>query len=53
MIKKQKDMKSKIIFKDQINHVSTDVGLSNNYDMVCRIIFSQDFTIQTASLSTI
>ena len=32
-------MQSKMIFKDHIDRLSTDVRLNNNYDMVCEIIF--------------
>ena len=32
-------MQSKMIFKDHIDRLSTDVRLNNNYDMVCGIIF--------------
>ena len=35
----RKNMQSKMIFKDHIDRLSTDVRLNNNYDMVCGIIF--------------
>ena len=35
-----KNMQSKMIFKDNIDCLSTDVWLNNNYDMVCGVIFS-------------
>ena len=40
----RKNMQSKMIFKDHIDRLSTDVRLNNNYDMVSGIIFSRDFT---------
>ena len=46
-------MQSKMIFKDHIDRLSTDVRLDNNYDMVCGIIFSRDFTFQISSFNTI
>ena len=36
----RKNMQSKMIFKDHIDRLSTDVRLNNNYDMVCGLIFS-------------
>ena len=42
-----------MIFKDHIDRLSTDVRLNNNYDMVCGIIFSRDFTFQISSFNTI
>ena len=40
-----KNMQSKMIFKDHIDRLSTDVRLNNNYDMVCGIIFFPTFYI--------
>ena len=31
-------MQSKMIFKNHIDRLSTDVRLNNNYDMVCRMV---------------
>ena len=47
----RKNMQSKMVFKDYIDRLSTDVRPNNNYDMVCGIIFlprfySSDFLIQ-------
>ena len=46
-----KNMQSKMIFKDHIDRLSTDVRLNNNYNMVCGITFfprfyMSDFLIQ-------
>ena len=41
----RKNMQSKMIFKDHIDRLSTDVRPNNNYDMVCGIIFFQRFCI--------
>ena len=48
-------MHSKMIFKDHIDRLSTDVRLNNNYyDMVRGVIFfSRDFTFQISSFNTI
>ena len=46
-------MQSKMIFKDHIDRLSTDVRLNENYDIVCGIIFSRDFTFQISSFNTI
>ena len=40
----RKNMQSKMIFKDHIDRLSTDVQLNNNY-MVCGVIFSPRFYI--------
>ena len=41
----RKNTQSKMIFKDHIDRLSTDVRLNNNYDMVCGIIFFPRFYI--------
>ena len=41
----RKNMQSKMIFKDHIDCLSTDIRLNSNYDMVCGIIFSPRFYI--------
>ena len=41
----RKNMQSKMIFKDHIDRLSTDVRVNNNYDMVCEIIFFPRFYI--------
>ena len=41
----RKNMQSKMIFKDHIDRLSTDVRLNNNYDMVCGIIVLPRFYI--------
>ena len=46
-------MQSKMIFKDHIDRLSTDVRLNKNYDMVRGIIFSRDFTFEISSFNTI
>ena len=49
----QKNMQSKMIFKDHIDHVSTDVRLGNNYAMAHGVIFFQGFRFQISSFNTI
>ena len=49
----RKNMQSKMIFKDHIARLSTDVRLNNNYDMVSGIIFSRDFSFYISSFNTI
>ena len=49
----QKNMQSKMIFKDHIDRLLTDVQLNNNCDMVCGVIFFPDFTFQIFSFNTI
>ena len=49
----RKNMQLKMIFKDHIDRLLTGVRLNNNYDMVCGIIFSRNFTFQISSFNTI
>ena len=46
-------MQSKMIFKDHIDRLSTDVRLNNNYDGFVGSLFSRDFTFQISSFNTI
>ena len=48
----RKNIQSKIIFKDHIDHVSTDVQQNNNHGMVRGVIFSRHFTFQISSFNT-
>ena len=41
----RKNMQSKMIFKDHIDRLSTDVRLNKKYDMVCGMIFFTRFYI--------
>jgi len=49
----RKKMQSKMMFEDHIDRLSIYVRLNNNYDKVCGIIFSRDFTFQISSFNTI
>ena len=47
-------MQSKMMFKDQIDRLSTDFQLNNNYDVVHGVIFFfRDFTFHISSFNTI
>ena len=49
----QKNMQSKMTFKDHIDRLLTEVQLNNNCDMVRGVIFFRDFTFQIFSFNTI
>ena len=48
----RKNMQSKMIFKDNIDHLSTDFRLNNNSIWFVGSFFSRDFTFQISSFKT-